>query len=254
MSTSATISPDTSHVLSQVTNKVLAITFNRPDKKHALTLQMYRQLATLLIDAGGNDEISVVTITGGQDCFSAGNDLRDFLSAGLLDDAHPVVQFLQVIAAFEKPIIAGVSGYAVGIGTTLLMHCDLVYATDAAKFRLPFVPLGLCPEGGSSLILPGMMGHQKAAELLMFGEFFSPATALGCGLINDIINDQPIEQYIAGRAEQLSQLPTESVLETKRLLKHNHTQVIETIDEEIIAFSRLMHSDECQAIIKKVLG
>lgn len=243
-----------SAILSQVTDKVLAITLNRIDKKNALTLQMYRQLCALLIDAGRNDAIRVVTISGGQDCFSAGNDLHDFLSAGLLDDDHPVVQFLQVIAAFEKPLIAGVSGYAVGIGTTMLMHCDLVYATDAAIFQLPFAQLGLCPEGASSLLLPNLMGYHKAAELLMFGEPFGPDTALAFGMINAVVNDQPIIAYIAKRAAQLAKLPSESIRETKRLLKLNHGEVVQRMDQEIVAFGRLLHSDACQAMIKKVLG
>lgn len=243
-----------STIISQVTNKVLAITLNRLEKKNALTLQMYRQLTALLIEAGHNPDIAVVTITGGQDCFSAGNDLHDFMSAGLLDDDHPVVQFLQVIAVFEKPIIAGVSGYAVGIGTTMLMHCDLVYATDAAKFQLPFVQLGLCPEGASSLLLPNLMGYHKAAELLLFGEAFGPAKALECGMINSIINDQPISDYIAQRAQTLAQLPSESVFETKRLLKLNHNETIDRMDEEIITFGRLLHGDVCQGIIKKIMA
>ncbi len=242
------------HVIATVDDHVLAITLNRLDKKNALTLQMYRQLSTLLIDAGGNDDITVVTISGGQDCFSAGNDLHDFLSAGLLDDDHPVVQFLQVIAAFKKPIIAGVSGYAVGIGTTLLLHCDLVYASDTAKFQLPFVQLGLCPEGASSLILPNLMGYHKAAELLMFGEPFGADKASDCGIVNGVISDQPINDFIAQRASQLAKLPQQSVVETKRLLKLNNPEVIERMDEEIISFGRLLHSEVCQAMIKKVLG
>jgi enoyl-CoA hydratase/carnithine racemase len=195
-------SAQSDHIIWNISDKVLSITLNRLDKKNALTLQMYRQLSGLLIKAADDEAVGVVTITGGESCFSAGNDLHDFLSAGLLDDNHPVVQFLQIIAAFKKPLIAGVSGYAVGIGTTLLMHCDLVYATEQAIFQLPFVQLGLCPEGASSLILPNLMGYHKAAELLLFGEPFGPAKALECSMINDIIRDQPITQFIAQRAAQ----------------------------------------------------
>ena len=242
-----------SHIQSGVEDKVLVITINRPDKKNALTLQMYRELSELFKTADADNNIHVVTICGSEDCFSAGNDLHDFVSAGLLDDSHPVVQFLQIIAAFKKPIIAGVAGYAVGIGTTMLMHCDVVYASDNAIFQLPFVQLGLCPEAASSLILPNLMGYHKAAELLMFGDKISADKALENGMINAIITDQPINSYVSRRAQQLAALPFESVLETKRLLKANYQQVMEVMDNEIEAFGRLLHSDVCQGIIKSIL-
>jgi enoyl-CoA hydratase/carnithine racemase len=242
-----------SHIQSNTEDKVLAITINRPDKKNALTLEMYRQLSTLLKNAAEDNNIHVVSICGDESCFSAGNDLGDFVSAGLLDESHPVVQFLQVIAAFKKPIIAGVAGYAVGIGTTMLMHCDVVYARENAKFQLPFVQLGLCPEAASSLILPNLMGYHKAAELLMFGDKISADKALENGMINAIISDQPINSYVSRRAQQLSALPFESVLETKRLLKANHEQVMTVMDNEIEVFGRLLHSDVCQGIIKSIL-
>jgi enoyl-CoA hydratase/carnithine racemase len=243
-----------SHIESAVKGNIFEITINRPDKKNALTLQMYQQLAQSLKEANVNDDIHVVTITGGESCFSSGNDLADFVSAGLLDDSHPVVQFLKTIAAFKKPIIAGVSGYAVGIGTTLLMHCDLVYALDSAVFQLPFVPLGLCPEAASSLILPNLMGYHKAAELLMFGEKFSAQKALENGMINAIIKDQLIADYIQGRAERLAALPQESVIETKRLLKGNHEQVMAVMGKEIVSFGRLLQGAVCQGIIKSFIG
>ena len=242
-----------SHIQSYTDDKVLAITINRPDKKNALTLEMYRQLSTLLKTADEDDKVHVVTICGDENCFSAGNDLHDFVSAGLLDNSHPVVQFLQIIAAFKKPIIAGVAGYAVGIGTTMLMHCDVVYARENAKFQLPFVQLGLCPEAASSLILPNLMGYHKAAELLMFGDKINANKALDNGMINAIISDQSINSYVSNRAQQLSALPLESVLETKRLLKANHGQVMSVMGNEIEVFGRLLQSDVCQGIIKSIL-
>jgi enoyl-CoA hydratase/carnithine racemase len=240
------------HILSSVENKILSITLNRADKKNALTLQMYRDLTDLLIDAGNNDAIHIVTICGSEDCFSAGNDLSDFVSAGGLDDDHPVVGFLKTIAVFNKPIIAGVAGFAVGIGTTLLLHCDMVYARDNAIFRLPFVNLGLCPEGASSLLLPNLAGYHKAAELLMFGEVFDADSALDLGIINRIITDRPISQYIFERATKLAALPFESVLETKRLLKVNQTQLMPTLNREVEAFSIRLQSDTCQGILKSL--
>jgi enoyl-CoA hydratase/carnithine racemase len=243
-----------SHIQSVLTDKVLSITINRLDKKNALTLQMYADLGNILLDAAGNDNVHVVTLTGGEDCFSAGNDLHDFVCAGPLNDQHPVVQFLKIISTFEKPIIAGVAGHAVGIGTTLLMHCDMVYARDTTIFRLPFVNLGLCPEGGSSLLLPNLTGYHKAAELLMFGESFGAVQAFEFGLVNNIIADKPIVGYICERAAQLAALPYESVMATKRLLKVNQGQLANTLDREIDSFERLLNSTTCQGILKALTG
>lgn len=243
-----------SHIQSVIDKQVMRITIARLDKKNALTLEMYHQLAVLLLSAKDDPEVSVVTLTGGPDCFSAGNDLHDFVSAGVLDDEHPVVNFLQVIATFDKPIIAGVAGYAVGIGTTMLLHCDLIYAAPDARFQLPFVQLGLCPEGASSYILPKIMGYHKAAELLLFGEMFDAQAALEFGLVNRIVHEFPIDQFIEQRALQLAQLPQASVLQTKRLLKGDKDSMLESMDNEIVEFGRLLHSDTCQQIIKKLLG
>lgn len=242
------------HITSCIDGRVLAITIDRPEKKNALTLAMYSRLAELLNEAQLNNDIHVVTICGSNGCFSAGNDLHDFLSAGKLDENHPVVNFLLVISSFKKPIIAGVSGYAVGIGTTMLMHCDLVYAAPDAQFQLPFVHLGLCPEAASSLILPNLMGYHKAAELLMFGDMFGADKAHQCGMINDVVRDNPINDYVAKRAAHLAKLPFESVLETKRLLKANGNQVLDTMKKEINVFDRLLHGPDCQRIIKKMVG
>ena len=242
-----------SHVLSTIDGAVMAITLNREDKKNALTLAMYSRLSECLLAAEQDDAIKVITLTGSETCFSAGNDLADFVNAGVLDDDHPVVRFLQIISTVKKPIIAGVAGHAVGIGTTMLMHCDLVYAAQNATFQLPFVPLGLCPEAASSLILPNLMGYHRAAELLLFGEPFDADHALQCGMINKVLNTGEVTAHVGARARQLSKLPHESVLETKRLLKENHDHVMAVMDEEIISFGRLLHSETCQAIIGGLL-
>lgn len=243
-----------SHIQSLKQDGVLTITINRLNKKNALTLQMYHQMATLLLEAQDDVETKVVVLTGGPDCFSAGNDLHDFISAGVLDDEHPVVNFLQVIAAFNKPIIAGVAGFAVGVGTTMLLHCDLIYSAEDTTFQLPFVQLGLCPEGCSSLLLPNIMGYHRAAELLMFGEPFSAQSAKEYGLVNAVIADKPIDEYAIERARLLAKMPSESVMATKRLLKAEHEHVMEVMDNEIIEFGRLLHSDVCQNIIKKIIA
>ncbi len=243
-----------SHIQSTLSDGVLSILMTRVDKKNALTLEMYRQLGELLHSAEQDSQVRVVTISGGPECFCAGNDLRDFLSSGELNAEHPVVNFLQVIRSFKKPIIAGVAGFAVGIGTTLLLHCDLIYAAPTAQFQLPFAALGLCPEGGSSILLPNIVGYHKAAEMLLFGEQFDAHKAHQWGIVNAVIDGQPIDDYILARAQALAKLPFESVCETKRLLKSQQQQVAQVMDAEIAAFERLLHSDTCQRIIKQLVG
>lgn len=246
-----------SHIQSSIDGQVLAIRFNRAEKKHALTGEMYQELTELLHQAQNSIDISVVTITGGEACFSAGNDLPSFLQSGAVNFDHPVVKFLVAIRDFNKPIIAGVAGHAVGIGTTMLLHCDLVYAADNAKFQLPFVPLGLCPEAGVSLLLPQLAGYHKAAELLLFGEPFTAAQANEFNLITGIVSEQPISEFIAKRAQQLAKLPTESVKVTKALMKRGGLYAAplhEAMKVEIEAFDERLHSVECQQIIKGLVG
>ena len=156
------------HVLFEKDAEVGIIRLNRPEKKNALTLSMYRALITALDQAESEDGVRVILITGTPDCFTAGNDLVDFANAAS-DGPRDAVFFLEKLRAAQKPVIAAVEGLAIGIGTTMLLHCDLVYAGVSSRLQLPFVNLGLCPEAGSSLIVPAVVGHQRAAELLFFG-------------------------------------------------------------------------------------
>jgi enoyl-CoA hydratase/carnithine racemase len=246
-----------SNIESTLDGQVLAIRFNRADKKHALTPQMYQQLTELLTEAKANEEILVVTLTGGEDCFSAGNDLPSFLQSGAINFDHPVVKFLVAIRDFPKPIIAGVAGHAVGIGTTMLLHCDLIYAADNAKFQLPFVPLGLCPEAGASLLLPHLMGYHKAAELLLFGEPFNAAKANELNLVTAVVSDVAIGEYINQRAQQLAKLPSSSVAVTKMLMKRSavYDEQLKTLMAvEIEYFDQQLNSPQCQQIIKSLVG
>ena len=252
-----------SEILSSQCDGVLAIQFNREAKKNALTLAMYSRLVELLELATNDTSIKVVTLTGSDECFSAGNDLADFLSAGDLNDSHPVIQFLMAIRAFEKPIIAGVAGHAVGIGTTMLFHCDLVYASDNAKFQLPFSLLGLCPEAGASLLMPLMMGHVKASELLLFGEPFNAQYADKVGIITKVVGDDKVKaqqgqtsvvEYVANRAKQLAKLPTDSIVTSKKLLKQAQSAALyDTMDREIVDFDRLLKSDTCKKRVAAML-
>ncbi len=172
------------------TGGVQTIRFARPSKKNALTSDMYAALVAAIIRADGDDQVGVHLFLGQPDVFTAGNDLADFMSRSTSGSSvleGPVLDFLRLLPKVEKPMIAAVDGLAIGIGTTLLMHCDLVYATPTARFQTPFLDLGLVPEAGSSLIGPRIMGHQRAFELLVLGEAFSAERARNAGLINAIV-------------------------------------------------------------------
>lgn len=225
---------------------VTTITFNRADKKNSLTEAMYATMADALAQAESDAAVRCVVFQGDLAIFSAGNDINDFLrqSAGgaASDDAsRPVWRFLETLAAFPKPIVAAVCGPAVGIGTTMLLHCDLVYAGDNAAFSLPFVNLGLCPEAASSLLLPQMLGYHRAAEALMLGEPFLAEAALEVGLVNRVVPPSECNLVAQTQAKKLAAKPLSALIETKRLLKAGQaTQVRERMREEGASFARLM--------------
>jgi enoyl-CoA hydratase/carnithine racemase len=187
-----------------------------------------------------------VLLQGNEQCFSSGNDLQDFLSAGELNRDHPVVAFLYNVAAFPKPLIAAVAGLAIGIGTTVLLHCDLVYAAPGCRMQLPFTQLGLCPEAASSLLLPRVAGYQRAAQYLLLGEAFSSEQAATFGLVNEVVPATEILAYAASKAKTLAALPTEAVLRSKALLKSAQPQVEQVIAAELNDFGKLLRSDACQ--------
>lgn len=219
---------------------ILKITINRPDKKNALTNDMYTALTAALQTLDADDSLRVGFITGTTDCFTSGNDLVDFLQTPPTSADSPVMRFLAQLPAQKKPLVAAVNGAAVGVGTTLLMHCDLVYAAPQAKFQMPFVNLGLCPEAGSSLLLPMLAGYQRAAELLMLGETFSAEQALSYGLVNQVFADDYQTQALA-KAKQLAERPPQSVRMTKALLKRAYVGSLkETMAEEGAHFTRML--------------
>jgi len=195
------------------------ILINRPERKNALTHAMYTQLHEAITAAEADPEVRVLMLSGAGQCFTSGNDLQDFLQHPPQDDSAPVMVLLDTLLHARKPIVAAVSGHAVGIGTTLLLHCDLVYCDTTARFQLPFASLGLCPEAGSSYLLPLMAGHRKAAELLMLGQAFSPETAYEIGLVNEVVSPDALVALALTRARQLADQPVASVLLTKALLR-----------------------------------
>lgn len=210
---------------------VLRIRLNRAEKKHALTHAMYEQLHQALTAAEQDPTVRAIHLSGVDNTFTAGNDLQDFQEnppAGL--DA-PVFHFLSALRNAQKPIVAAVSGVAVGIGTTMLLHCDLVYADATARFRLPFANLGLCPEGGSTLLLPLLAGYQKAAELLLLGEVFDAATAERIGLVTGVLPVEELEAASLRRAQALAAQPAASLRLTKALLKQGSLTALAAVME-----------------------
>lgn len=232
-------------ILTDLSDRVLTIRINRPAKKNALTLAMYEGLTAALNRAGTDDEVRVVLITGGSACFTAGNDLMDFLNAPPTSPDSPVVQFLPTLRAFAKPLVAAVCGVAIGIGTTLLLHCDLAYAGTNARFHLPFVDLGLVPEAGSSLLLPQMLGQRRAAELLMLAEPFGPEQALMMGFVNGVFEPEEVEKVARSKALLLAAKAPVALRETKRLMKAAQAELIgKTMDAELAVFGAQLQGPE----------
>ncbi len=237
-------------ILTREDSGVLLIGFNREAKKNALSLSMYQRLTELLRHAEHDPAIAVVLFHGSPQVFSAGNDLADFITDPPTAPDAPVWTFLRTVSRFPKPLVAAVCGAAVGIGTTLLLHCDLVHAGDNARFSLPFVNLGLCPEAGSSLLLPRLFGYPRAAEALLLGEPFDAQAALQAGLVNRVgAPDQVLASALA-QARKLASKPLAAVLETKRLLKSTTALAVqERIDEEARLFASLLDSDAAREAI-----
>jgi enoyl-CoA hydratase/carnithine racemase len=208
---------------------------------------MYQTIADTLKDAECDAGVSAILFTGEQEIFTAGNDLDDFLKNPPQSINSPVYQFIQNLSHATKPVIAAVSGPAVGIGTTLLLHCDIVYAADNARFSMPFAKLGLCPEFASSLLLPLIAGYQRAAEKLMLGEAFSAQEAYAMGFVNKVLPSAEVLAFAQAQAAKLVALPTSSLQATKRLMKSKQMAAIEAkIEEEGKLFSEMLLSKEAK--------
>ncbi len=215
-------------ILTTPKDGVLTIAFNRPQKKNAITAEMYGALADALVQAREDASIRAVMIVGSRDVFTAGNDLQDFMNNPPRGDDSPVFRFLKEISHAPKPLVAAVCGPAVGVGTTMLLHCDLVIAGDNAQFSLPFVQLGLVPEAASSLLLPELFGYQRAAERLLLGEPFGADEALELGLVGAVLPADAVAGHARVQAGKLVALPAAAVRATKRLMKHGRIGAIES--------------------------
>jgi enoyl-CoA hydratase/carnithine racemase len=232
---------------------VFSIHIDRPEKKNALTRAMYVALMDAIQRAEQDAAVRVVVLTGGEECFTAGNDIADFASAKP-GEAPVALEYLKALAAATKPVIAAVAGVAIGIGTTMLLHCDLVYATDNARFQLPFVNLGLCPEAGSSAILPMLLGRHRAAELLMLGEPFGAEAARHLGLVNHTLKPHEFVPKVMEWAHQLAEKPPDSLRTTKMLLKSGMQDAIaRAMDRETEQFARLLQGPEAREALAAFL-
>lgn len=219
----------------------------RPEKKNALTAAMYGTMADALAAAEKDPAVRVILISGSGGSFTAGNDLADFLATPPMDDTAPVFRFIKGFSELEKPFVAAVEGVAVGVGTTLLLHCDLAYAATSTRFALPFANLGLTPEAASSLLLPLRAGHARAAELLMLGEVFTAQTALDLGLINAVLPEGQVLDHALERCRKLTAQPAASVRLTKALLKRAQRALIEdTMHAEAEIFRQRLVSPEAK--------
>jgi enoyl-CoA hydratase/carnithine racemase len=228
-------------------NGIASIEIARPDKKNAITIAMYQEMADALWDAQDARDVRAVLIHGAPDIFTSGNDLTDFMMRPPSGTDSPVFQFMKALKDAEKPVVAAVAGAAVGIGTTLLLHCDLVYAADNAKFSMPFASLGLCAEFASSLLVPANAGYARAAEKLLLSEPFDVQEAIEMGIVNRALPPDELLAYAHGRAERFNLLPPDAVRTTKRLMRAGQKQLIEqTIAAEGKEFARLLISDQAK--------
>jgi enoyl-CoA hydratase/carnithine racemase len=225
--------------------RVLTIRLNRPERKNALTAAMYSRILELFAEAAQTRDIRALVITGAGSAFTSGNDLADFMGQPVFTEDSPVLRFLRALVDFPKPLLAAVNGAAVGVGTTMLLHCDLVYAAASARFSLPFVGLGLVPEAGSSLLLPRVAGMQRAAELLLLGEPFDAATAHRVGLVNEVLPDAELLARVRNRTQLLAERPPDAVMASKELLRGPfRAEIHEAIKREGALFASRLHSAE----------
>ena len=237
-------------ILSSKSNGILTLEFNRPERKNAITAAMYQAMADALNEAQQDAAVRAILIAGKPEIFTAGNDLEDFMktapSTGAVED-RAVYKFMLALSGSVKPVVAAVAGAAIGIGTTLLMHCDLVYAADNAKFSMPFVQLGLCPEFASSLLLTQIAGYPRAAEKLMLGEAFGAQEALEMGLVSKVLPAAELRAYAEGQAAKLVALPASSIRVTKEVMKKVRTgPIAEAIAAENQYFGKMLLAPEAK--------
>jgi enoyl-CoA hydratase/carnithine racemase len=237
-------------ILTTTANGILTLEFNRPARKNAITGAMYQTMADALLAAEADPAVRAILITGTPEIFTAGNDIDDFLhnaGADAMNDSRPVFQFMRALEGCTKPVVAAVAGAAVGIGTTLLLHCDLVYAADTAKFSMPFSQLGLCPEFASSLLVTQAAGYTRAAEKLMLGEAFPAQEALEMGIVAKVLPASELLAFAQGQAAKLVKLPASSIRTTKALMRRARSALVrDTIAAENERFGAMLSGGEAK--------
>jgi enoyl-CoA hydratase/carnithine racemase len=235
---------------------IRAIRMNRPDKKNALTSAMYDAMAEAIETAGGASPIRCILMMGAPGAFSAGNDLSDFMKAATGGEGlgNSVLRFLYSLARSERPLVAAVQGVAVGIGTTMMFHCDYAVAANDARFSTPFVALGLVPEAASSLIAPRVMGHRRAFELLVMGKPFNGEEAKAIGLVNQVAAAGEVDSEAMKAAQQIATLPPEGVAISRRLMKGAPDEVVTRIDDEAAQFKMRLGSPEARKAFEAFLS
>jgi len=238
----------TKHVIVTDEGPIRTIRMNRAEKKNALTFAMYDAMSEAITSAGGSSPIRCLVICGVPGAFSAGNDLGDFMKAatGGAGLANSIINFLHTLARCERPLVAAVTGVAVGIGTTMMLHCDYAVAASDARFTTPFVALGLIPEAGSSLIAPRLMGHRRAFELLVMGKPLSGEEAKAVGLVNQVAPADQVEGEAMKAAQAIAALPPEGVAISRRLMKGTPDDIVQRIDDEAAAFGARLQSSEAR--------
>ena len=243
----------TQHVHVTTADRITTIRLDRPDKKNAITIEMYAALGAALEAAAGDAAVRAVVLGGTRDCFTSGNDLGDFVRAAQgAGDAGPALGFLRTLAGFDKPLIGSVAGVAIGIGTTMLLHCDLVYAAPTARFRAPFVDLALVPEAGSSILLPRLVGERRAAQLLLLGETLDAPTARDWGLINGVVDDP--DAAAADAARKLATCAPGALRATKALTRRaTRDAVVEAMKIEGEVFAERLRSPEAMEAFQAFL-
>ena len=236
-----------SNVIVETKDRVTRIELNRPEKKNALSPEMYAAMAQALKAADADAQVRAVLIHGQSGCFTSGNDVKDFLELPRGPADSPASGFLRAISGAKKPLVAAVGGPAVGVGTTMLLHCDLVYAAPNARLQMPFVPLGLLPEAASSLLLPAMAGYRRAAEMLLLGGPFGAEKALAAGIVTEIVPEAELLERARQAAAALAALPPASVRMTKELMKRGLAQAVqERMTEELQLFGERLRSPEAK--------
>ena len=231
-------------------DSALCIQIHRPEKKNALTPEMYAGIAEAIRNADADDDIRAIVLHGIEGCFTSGNDLQNFRNGPSADRVYPHNIYIDALRHAQKPVIAAVNGLALGIGTIMLFHCDFVYAAPGTRFSLPFVNLGLSPEGGTSYILPHLIGYQKAAELIMLGKQFDVELAERIGLVNEIVSADKVLEHALATAEQLATKSPDSIRAAKALLKRGMDDAVTTaMARELDIFNERMASSEVRDAI-----